>query len=113
MNNTYFNKDIFPQNSFNQNDVKDIGNSLLNKGFIPQFDNSYFENVLRFNRGKKVHVHMSFTGSSDFDFSGIIENTGKDYLIVSEPSTGKWHLLLSIYIDFISFDESINYGQDY
>ena len=64
------------------------------------------------NKGKQVTVHMTFPDSEQFkdrEFKGIIEQSGRDHIILSEPSTGKWLLLLMIYVDFITFDEKINY----
>lgn len=75
-------------------------------------EQSYIENILRLNRGKKVRVHMTFPDSIEFrdrEFTGIIEQSGRDHIILSEPDTGKWQLLLMIYVDFITFDEKINY----
>lgn len=76
-------------------------------------EQSYIENILRLNKGKQVRVHMTFPDSNEFrdrEFVGIIEQSGRDHIILSEPSTGKWQLLLMIYVDFISFDEAINYN---
>ena len=77
---------------------------------------SYIENILRLNKGKKVRVHMTFPDSTewrDLEFNGIIEQSGRDHIILSEPSTGKWQLLLMIYVDYISFDEKINYSPEF
>ena len=35
----------------------------------------------------------------DREFKGIIEQSGKDHIILSDPSSGKWYLLLMIYVD--------------
>lgn len=79
---------------------------------VPQInEQSYIENILRMNKGKKVEVFMSFADSGEWKdriFKGIIEESGKDYIILSDPVTGNWYLLLIIYIDFIKFDEAIN-----
>lgn len=79
-------------------------------------EQSYIENILRLNKGKKVRVHMTFPDSTewrDLEFIGVIEQSGRDHIILSEPSTGKWQLLLMIYVDFITFDESINYSKEF
>ena len=79
-------------------------------------EQSYIENILRLNKGKKVRVHMTFPDSNEYrdrEFIGIIEESGRDHIILSEPSTGKWQLLLMIYVDFISFDEKINYSPEF
>ncbi len=76
-------------------------------------EQSYIENILRMNKGKKVTIHMTFPDSIEFkdrEFKGIIEQSGKDHIIISDPITGKWFLLLMIYVDFITFDEFINYN---
>ena len=79
-------------------------------------EQSYIENILRLNKGKKVRVHMSFPDSVEFkdrEFVGIIEQSGRDHIIISDPATGVWNLLLMIYVDFISFDEPINYSKEF
>lgn len=79
-------------------------------------EQSYIENILRLNKGKKVTVHMSFPDSAlfkDREFKKIIEQSGRDHLIISDPSTGKWELLLMIYVNFVTFDEKINYSYDF
>lgn len=79
-------------------------------------EQSYIENILRLNKGKKVRVHMTFPDSNEYrdrEFVGIIEQSGRDHIILSDPSTGTWNLLLMIYVDFISFDEKINYSSEF
>lgn len=84
-------------------------------GEIP-LEQSYIENILRLNKGKRVRIHMTFPDSTEFrdrEFVGIIEQSGRDHIILSEPDTGRWQLLLMIYVDFISFDEKINYSPEF
>lgn len=79
-------------------------------------EQSYIENILRLNKGKKVRVHMTFPDSTewrDLEFNGIIEQSGRDHIILSEPNTGVWQLLFMIYVDYISFDEPINYSPEF
>ena len=81
---------------------------------LPTYDipmeQSYTQNLLRYNKGKEVVIYMTFPNSNDKEFNGIIESSGHDYIIISEPSTGKWHFLPLIYMNFITFDEKINYN---
>ena len=81
------------------------------------FEQSYIENILRLNKGKKVTVYASFGDATpenkDKTFYGIIEQSGRDHLILSNPTTGKWQLILMIYVDYIEFDEKINYSQEF
>lgn len=115
MNNTYFNKDVFPQNTFPLNNMQSPPLNTNYTNTLP-LEQSYIENILRLNKGKQVRIHMTFPDSNEFrdrEFNGIIEQSGRDHIIISEPSTGKWQLLLMIYVDFITFDENINYSQEF
>lgn len=113
MNNNYFDKNVFPGQQIYPNNTTDQtppGN--INYMANQNFEQSYIENILRMNKGKQVTVHMTFPDSEQFkdrEFKGIIEQSGRDHIILSDPSTGKWYLLLMIYVDFITFDEKINY----
>lgn len=117
--NSYFDQNVFP----GQPIYTGTGNNVVpNQQTAPTinndipFEQSYIENILRMNKGKKVTVHMTFPDSEQFkdrEFSGIIEQSGRDHIILSEPSTGKWYLLLMIYVDFITFDEKINYIKNF
>ena len=76
-------------------------------------EQSYVENILRANIGKKVSAYVSFPDSinwKDKIYTGTIEQAGRDHLIISDPNTGKWYLILMIYLDYVEFDEKINYG---
>lgn len=112
--NNYFDKNVFPgQPIYTGNNV-----AVPNQQMAPSINDfpleqSYIENILRLNKGKKATVHMTFPDSTDFrdrEFTGIIEQSGRDHIILSDPTTGKWFLLLMIYVDFITFDEKINYS---
>ena len=79
-------------------------------------ESSYIENILRLNRGKKVRIHMTFPDSNEFRdkvFTGVVEQAGRDHLIISDPSTGKWYLILMIYLNYVEFEEKINYSPDF
>lgn len=118
MNNYYTN----PQVGINPIYTGSNGTPPMNQGTeynqvstLP-LEQSYIENILRLNKGKKVRVHMTFPDSNEFrdrEFVGIIEQSGRDHIILSEPNTDRWQLLLMIYVDFISFDEKINYSPEF
>ncbi|MEE0700054.1 MAG: spore coat protein GerQ [Bacilli bacterium] len=79
-------------------------------------EQSYVENILRLNKGKLATFYFSFPDSVDWrdkTFTGIIEAAGRDHIIVSDPKTGRWYLLLMIYLNYVDFDERINYSTDY
>ena len=78
------------------------------QGQLP-IEQSYIENILRLNRGKLANVHMTFENNKSQIFTGIIEAAGRDHIILSEPETGRRVLLLMVYLDYVTFDEEINY----
>lgn len=80
-------------------------------GMLPM-EQSYIENILRLNRGKHVSVYMTFENNNKWNakiFKGVIEAAGRDHIILSDPESGKRYLLLMVYLDYITFDEEINY----
>ena len=80
-------------------------------GMLPM-EQSYIENILRLNRGKEVSVYMTFENNSEWNakiFRGTIEAAGRDHIIIRDPETEKRYLLLMVYLDYITFDEEINY----
>jgi spore coat protein gerQ len=78
-------------------------------------EESYIENILRLNLGKKVSVYMNFEQSQCGSkiFKGTLEAAGKDHIIISDDESNMRYLLLSIYLDYITFDEEINYYYPY
>lgn len=76
----------------------------------PFIEQSYIENVLRANIGKKITAFMSFD-SEQQSFTGIIEAAARDHFVLSDPVTGKRYLLLMVYLDYITSDEELNYIQ--
>ena len=98
-NNNYYNP-VYP------NGYVDNGSTTFDD------EQSYIENIIRLNKGKIGRFYMTFPDSLEWRdrvFSGIIEQSGKDHIIKSDPTTGKWYLLLLIYLDYVEFDEKINY----
>ena len=71
----------------------------------------YAENLIRKNIGKKAAFYMSFSDSiqwRDSIFEGIIEDAGKDYVLIYNRDTNKRFLLWNVYLDYIVFDEQLN-----
>ena len=114
MNNNYLNNN----NNFQGTPLYNNGVITPNQTSAPTISNeyipdeqSYIENILRVNKGKKVSVYQSFADSGEWKdqvFTGIIEQSGRDHIILSDPQSGNWYLLLMIYVNFIKFDEPIN-----
>jgi len=118
MNNTFYGKPSFPGTPLYSGNAPTPNQQESPNYAVNQATDeiSYIENILRFNKGKNVRVHMTFPDSTewrDMEFTGIIEESGRDHIILSEPATGKWQLLLMIYVDFITFDERINYSPQF
>jgi spore germination protein Q len=84
-------------------------------GMLP-IEQSYIENILRLNKGKVATVYMSFENNAEWSskvFRGVIEAAGRDHIILSDPQTGRRYLLLMIYLDYITFDDEIDYEYPY
>ncbi len=82
------------------------------EGQLP-IEQSYIENILRLNKGKLATVYMSFDGENNSTpkvFKGIIEAAGRDHLILSDPQTGTRYLLLMVYLNYVTFEEEIEYN---
>lgn len=108
MNGNYYQNPTFPNNEMSY----DNSNDYMVDGVQPINEQSYIENILRLNKGKKVKIYVSYPDSlnwKDKIYDGILEQAGTDHIIVSDPSSGKWYLIRLIYLDYIEFDERINY----
>ncbi len=78
----------------------------------PATEESYVENILRMNLGKMATIYMTFENNREWNakiFKGILEAAGRDHIIISDPATGVRYLLLTINLDYITFDEPLNY----
>ncbi len=91
--------------------------NIIKNSKIPlTMEQSYIENILRLNKGKLATLYFSFPDSvewRDKTFTGIIEAAGRDHVIVSDPKNGKWYLLLIIYLNYVEFEEKINYNPEF
>lgn len=84
-------------------------------GMLPA-EESYIENILRLNKGKLVHLHSTFEHNREWNakiFTGVIEAAGRDHVIISDPETGKRFLIPMVYVDFVTFDEPIDYDYQF
>ncbi|WP_374721596.1 spore coat protein GerQ [Peribacillus tepidiphilus] len=80
-------------------------------GMLP-LEQSYIENILRLNKGKLATIYATFENNREWNakiFKGIIEAAGRDHVILSDPQTGTRYLLPMVYVDYITFDEEIEY----
>ena len=105
MNGSYYQTPVFI------NDIKRDTNQNETPFTMEQ---SYIENILRNNAGKKVRVHASFSDSVEWRdrvFVGIIEHAGRDNLVLHDIDNNIHYLILMIYIDFFEFEEEITYAK--
>jgi len=80
-------------------------------GQLP-LEESFIENILRLNLGKVATIYMTFENNSEWNakiFKGVLEAAGRDHIIISDPRTGMRYLLLMVNLDYITFDEELNY----
>ena len=115
--NGYYQNPIFPGTPLNDNTIPN--QQRYEKSQVEIYptgmEQYYIENILRLNKGKKAKFYVTIPYSNEYQnkvFEGIIEQVGKDHIIVSNPN-GEWYLILMIYLDFVTFDEPINYIKNF
>ncbi|WP_338448427.1 spore coat protein GerQ [Niallia oryzisoli] len=75
-------------------------------------EESFIENILRFNKGKIGTFYFTYQGNNKWNamvYRGRVETAGRDHIIISDPSSGKRFLLMMANLDWVEFDEQINY----
>jgi spore germination protein Q len=81
-------------------------------GTTTGLEESYIENILRLNLGKVATIYMTFENNSQWNakiFRGRVEAAGRDHIIISDPTTGMRYVLLMVNLDYITFEEELNY----
>ena len=113
MNGSYYQNPTFPSNNYQT----PPGNMSVNEvtTSIPR-EQSYIENILRLNKGQKVKAYVSYPDSSAWQnkvYEGIIEEAGKDHLIIRNNTNNLWYLIRIIYLNYVEFMEPIIYSHAY
>ncbi|MBB6444065.1 spore coat protein GerQ [Bacillus benzoevorans] len=75
-------------------------------------EESFIENILRFNKGKIGTFYFTYQGNNKWNamvYRGRVETAGRDHIIISDPASGKRYLLMMANLDWVEFDEQINY----
>lgn len=83
---------------------------------LPTAEESYVENILRFNRGKIGTFRFTFENNPQWnavEIRGRIETAGRDHIILSDPRTGKRYLMQMVNFDYAEFDEPLAYIPPY
>ena len=78
-------------------------------------ETSYIENILRDNLNKVATVYMNFENSQwgSKIFKGVLKGAGKDHIILKDLQSNTRYLLLMVYLNYITFDERIEYDYPY
>ena len=74
------------------------------------------EDILKLNIGKKISIYESFDNSNEWRdkvFTGILENSENEYLILSDPTNNTWYILLKKFVNYIKFEEEINASENF
>ena len=85
MNGNFFGNPTFPTNNTNTN--TNMTSPPGNYSYIESLpmEQSYIENILRLNKGKKVKAYFSYPDSTEWRdkvYDGVIEEAGRDHLIM-------------------------------
>ena len=75
-------------------------------------EESFIENIIRLNKGKVGTFYFTYQGNNKWNamvYHGRVETAGRDHIIISDPSSGKRYLLMMANLDWVEFDEKINY----
>ena len=106
----------YPNQNFqpipNQPINPDIQNNMYPNNQNEYYEESYIENILRLNKGKVGTFYMTYNDSLEYRdkvYRGIIQAAGKDHIVISDTRDGKRYILLLVYLDYVEFDEPINY----
>lgn len=108
MNNNYY-REIPSNNFYSTNQIP----FSINRTY---YQNKDISSLLNINKGKKVCIYISFKNSDEWKnktFTGILEEAGKDYLVLSDPKCGDWYILPIKYVDYIKSEENINIKPNY
>ena len=115
MNGSLYQNPTFPINNLEDNDdiITPLSTNVYSNNMMGE--QSYIENILRMNQGKEIKAYVSYPDSSSWQnkvYEGIIEQAGRDHLIIKDSKTNSWYLIRLIYLDYVEFDEKINFDPD-
>ena len=97
---------------FPQQPIMDPNTNTMPQNYFDPEEESYIENIIRLNKGKVATFYMTYNDSLEYRdkvYRGIIQAAGKDHIVISDTRDGKRYILLLVYLDYVEFDEPINY----
>ena len=112
MNGNYYQNPAFPTIN---NDTYEAGYEAAKENDI-SMQQSYIENILRLNKGRKIKAYVSYPDSSAWQnkvYEGIIEEAGRDHLIIRDNTNNLWYLIRIIYLNYVEFMEPIIYSHSF
>ncbi|RYL95067.1 spore coat protein GerQ [Sporolactobacillus sp. THM7-4] len=80
---------------------------------LPLVEQSYIENILRLNLGKKATLYATFEGNTKWNamsFSGTVEAAGRDHVIIVDRTTGTRYLIPMVFVNYFTFEEPLSYS---
>ena len=116
MNGNFYQNPTFPTNQIDNNNFTSPPGNISVMDSKDYNEQSYIENILRLNKGRKVNAYVSFPDSVEWKdkvFTGLIEEAGKDHLIIKDVTNGNWYLIRILYLNYVEFMEPINYLHAY
>ena len=115
MNGNYYHNQTFPSTGY-QTPPGNMQITDVNKENYVYNEQSYIENILRLNKGRKVKAYVSYPDSSAWQnkvYEGIIEEPRKDHLIIRDNTNNLWYLIRILYLNYVEFMEPIIYSHAY
>ena len=116
MNGNFYQNPTFPSSNFGtppgNMSVSEVNN---NNNVLPD-EQSYIENILRLNKGRKIKAYVSYPDSGAWQnkvYEGIIEEAGRDHLIIRDNTNNLWYLIRIIYLNYVEFMEPIIYSHSF
>ena len=85
-------------------------NPAANVPGMLEIQHAYLENIIRLNKGNLATVHLTFSAHSEqpnMVVRGNIIASGRDHLILLNPESNTYYVLLMVYVDYITFNEPI------
>ena len=114
MNGNFYQNPTFPSSNFGT-PPGNVSVSEVNNSNLPD-EQSYIENILRLNKGRKIKAYVSYPDSSAWQnkvYEGIIEEAGRDHLIIRDNTNNLWYLIRIIYLNYVEFMEPIIYSHSF
>ena len=86
-------------------DVKEDKNNIREILNIDSDNISYIDDIIRKNIGKQAKIHITIPGvveCQDKIIDGVIENSGKDYIHLSNNINNEKYIIPLMYVTFIT-----------